>query len=372
MADDKPAGKGQPDRPPTLAEAARVLVKDAKRGILCTLIPEGGFPYGSLTEILPLPDGDIVLFLSRLAEHQHFLAADPRASIVVVPAIDDADALLKPRVTWSAAPRWLRTRPLMPTPTPRGTRTPAATSISRTSSLSPAREGPAPSPASARWAGSRATPIAWRNSGASRRHFIDSHKGVTPLAILAMMAVYDQWDNPTAWVYLGLHGSYGILWVLKSRIFGDRQWEQPTGSGLRRHLGRADAVLDHAVADYLAGRTCAVLAVGPERVRLRRRRVPPLRRGHAEAYVAGAAPRPTDHDRPVGPGRLLNYLGELLIYLSLAVLDCTGRRWPSWRCFWSSSGSPTCGARIARWRDIPLCGPQKPQLYAAPQAHGET
>ena len=64
MADDKPAGKDQPDRAPTLAEAARVLVKDANRGILCTLIPEGGFPYGSLTELLPLPDGDIVLFLS--------------------------------------------------------------------------------------------------------------------------------------------------------------------------------------------------------------------------------------------------------------------------------------------------------------------
>ena len=99
MADDKPTGTGQPDRAPTLAEAARALVKDAKRGILCTLIPEGGFPYGSLTELLPLPDGDIVLFLSRLAEHQHFLAADPRASIVVAPAINDAHALAKPRVT---------------------------------------------------------------------------------------------------------------------------------------------------------------------------------------------------------------------------------------------------------------------------------
>ncbi len=62
-----------------------------------------------------------------------------------------------------------------------------------------------------------------------QKHFIDSHKGVTPLAILALMFHYDQWENPSAWVYLALHGTYGILWVLKSRIFGDKNWEQPTG-----------------------------------------------------------------------------------------------------------------------------------------------
>lgn len=62
-----------------------------------------------------------------------------------------------------------------------------------------------------------------------QKHFIDSHKGITALAILTLMALYDQWHNPTAWVYLALHGTYGILWVLKSRLFPDRQWEQPTG-----------------------------------------------------------------------------------------------------------------------------------------------
>ena len=64
-----------------------------------------------------------------------------------------------------------------------------------------------------------------------RRHFIDSHKGITFLAVLILMAIYGQWQNPTAWVYLALHGTYGILWVLKSRFFPDRQWAQPTGLG---------------------------------------------------------------------------------------------------------------------------------------------
>ncbi len=60
-----------------------------------------------------------------------------------------------------------------------------------------------------------------------QKHFIDSHKGVTFLALLGMMAYFDQWQNPTAWVYLALHGTYGILWVLKSRIFPDKNWERP-------------------------------------------------------------------------------------------------------------------------------------------------
>lgn len=59
------------------------------------------------------------------------------------------------------------------------------------------------------------------------RHFIDSHKAVTGLFVLLLMALYRQWANPTAWLYLALHGTYGILWVLKSRIFPDKSWERP-------------------------------------------------------------------------------------------------------------------------------------------------
>jgi steroid 5-alpha reductase family enzyme len=64
-----------------------------------------------------------------------------------------------------------------------------------------------------------------------QRHFIDSHKAATGIFVLALIAIYGQWDNPTAWVYLALHGTYGLLWVLKSRIFPDKQWEQPTTLG---------------------------------------------------------------------------------------------------------------------------------------------
>jgi len=59
-------------------------------------------------------------------------------------------------------------------------------------------------------------------------HFIDSNKGITFLVILGLMGYYHQWNNPTAWVYLALHGSYGILWVLKTRLFPDANWTRPT------------------------------------------------------------------------------------------------------------------------------------------------
>jgi steroid 5-alpha reductase family enzyme len=63
------------------------------------------------------------------------------------------------------------------------------------------------------------------------KYFIDIHKGASFLAILGMMAYFNQWNNLTAWIYLSLHGTYGILWVLKSHVFPDRQWENTISPG---------------------------------------------------------------------------------------------------------------------------------------------
>jgi steroid 5-alpha reductase family enzyme len=63
------------------------------------------------------------------------------------------------------------------------------------------------------------------------RFFVDTHKGLTFAAVLVMMAIFDRWGSPAAWVYLALHGTYGLLWVLKSRIFPDQQWEKRVGWG---------------------------------------------------------------------------------------------------------------------------------------------
>ena len=60
-----------------------------------------------------------------------------------------------------------------------------------------------------------------------QKFFIDSHKAANAVAVLALMAWAGAWDNPTAWLYLALHGTYGLLWILKSRAFPDRSWEAP-------------------------------------------------------------------------------------------------------------------------------------------------
>jgi steroid 5-alpha reductase family enzyme len=59
------------------------------------------------------------------------------------------------------------------------------------------------------------------------KHFLNIHKGATFIWILLLMAYFNRWDNPTLWVYFALHGTYGLLWVFKSLVFPDKQWEAP-------------------------------------------------------------------------------------------------------------------------------------------------
>lgn len=50
---------------------------------------------------------------------------------------------------------------------------------------------------------------------------------MTFLVILLIIHLFHQQDNPTLWLYAALHGSYGVLWCLKSQIFPDKNWEKP-------------------------------------------------------------------------------------------------------------------------------------------------
>lgn len=57
------------------------------------------------------------------------------------------------------------------------------------------------------------------------KYVINLHKGSTFLIVLGLMAWYQNFTLGP-WVYLGLHGTYGLLWLLKDRIYPDKQWEQ--------------------------------------------------------------------------------------------------------------------------------------------------
>jgi steroid 5-alpha reductase family enzyme len=57
------------------------------------------------------------------------------------------------------------------------------------------------------------------------RYPINLHKFLTFLYVLGLMAFYNNF-NVAAWVYLALHGTYGIMWLIKDNLYPDKQWEQ--------------------------------------------------------------------------------------------------------------------------------------------------
>lgn len=63
------------------------------------------------------------------------------------------------------------------------------------------------------------------------KHSINLHKGLTALFIVGLMLAYGNFGIE-AWVYLALHGTYGLIWLLKDRIYPDRQWEQELSLGM--------------------------------------------------------------------------------------------------------------------------------------------
>lgn len=63
------------------------------------------------------------------------------------------------------------------------------------------------------------------------KHAINLHKALTFLIILGLMVAYQNFTTGV-WVYLALHGTYGIMWLFKDRIYPDRQWEQDISLGM--------------------------------------------------------------------------------------------------------------------------------------------
>ena len=57
---------------------------------------------------------------------------------------------------------------------------------------------------------------------------INLHKGLTPFVVIGLMAIYENFSTP-AWIYLSLHGTYGILWLLKEKLFPDPYFKDEMG-----------------------------------------------------------------------------------------------------------------------------------------------
>jgi len=154
-----------------------------------------------------------------------------------------------------------------------------------------------------------------------QKHFIDSHKGATAPAVFLLIWYFGQWENTTALIYLALHGSYGIMWVLKSAIFPDKTWEAKCSfwyglyiwGGLSMYWISPWIIMSTPVENspmYL-GIIVAMFALG--------------------VFFHYAADMQKHAYLTLNPGNLItdglmakcrntNYFGELLIYLSFALM----------------------------------------------------
>lgn len=83
----------------SVPELAKTLVHCHFHGVLSTVATDGGYPYGSVIDYLPLSQGDVVVLLNEQAEHYRYLRTDPRASLLINAHLAEHEAMHIPRVT---------------------------------------------------------------------------------------------------------------------------------------------------------------------------------------------------------------------------------------------------------------------------------
>ncbi len=151
------------------------------------------------------------------------------------------------------------------------------------------------------------------------KHAINLHKGLTLPVVLGMMFAYQNFSLG-AWVYLALHGTYGILWLLKDRIYPDRQWEAEVSIGIG--MVNFGVMLLYWVAPFLLISSNSVTALPLMAVAITVNIM-----GVFLHYTSDAQKYYTLKYQPglITEGffarcRNTNYLGEILIYASFAML----------------------------------------------------
>ena len=58
------------------------------------------------------------------------------------------------------------------------------------------------------------------------KHAINAHKALCA-PVIAALFIWQRCSTPHAYVYLAMHGLYGLTWLLKDQTFPDRSWEAP-------------------------------------------------------------------------------------------------------------------------------------------------
>ncbi|MEL6440544.1 MAG: DUF1295 domain-containing protein [Cyanobacteria bacterium J06621_8] len=148
---------------------------------------------------------------------------------------------------------------------------------------------------------------------------INLHKALTFAVVLGLMVIYHNFTL-APWVYLALHGTYGFMWLIKSSVFPDRQWEEsvPVPQGILTFL----ILLPYWIAPFILissgsqpspALVCLAITTNIFGVFLHYG-------SDAQKYFTLKYRRGLITEGFFARSRNPNYLGEVLIYLGFAIL----------------------------------------------------
>jgi steroid 5-alpha reductase family enzyme len=151
------------------------------------------------------------------------------------------------------------------------------------------------------------------------KHIINLHKATTFIFVLGLMLAYQNFTLGP-WVYLALHGTYGFLWLLKDRLYPDKQWEQevPLWTGLVSF----GAISLYWVAPFIliSSRVELALPLVAAAISLNILGVFLHYGSDAQKYYTLKYQAGLITEGFFARCRNTNYLGEILIYLAFAML----------------------------------------------------
>ena len=149
---------------------------------------------------------------------------------------------------------------------------------------------------------------------------INLHKGLTVFVVAGLMMFYKNYSI-AAWVYLSLHGTYGILWLLKEKIFPDPYFKEKinfitsiTGFVFLGSYWIAPFILISSQKSVSSPIIAASISINIIGVFLHFA-------SDAQKYFTLRLQKELISDGFFKNIRNTNYLGEILIYLSFAILS---------------------------------------------------
>ena len=149
---------------------------------------------------------------------------------------------------------------------------------------------------------------------------INLHKGLTVFVVAGLMMFYQNYSI-AAWVYLSLHGTYGILWLLKEKIFPDPYFKEKinfitsiTGFIFLGSYWIAPFILISSQKSVSSPIIAASISINIIGVFLHFA-------SDAQKYFTLRIQKELIRDGFFKNIRNTNYLGEILIYLSFAILS---------------------------------------------------